>query len=61
MTADGRGGCALAHRVYYEQAKGPIPQGLQIDHLCRMPACVNAEHLEAVTAAQKFSLVEKPS
>ena len=28
VTADGRGGCALAHRVYYEQAKGPIPQGL---------------------------------
>jgi hypothetical protein len=52
LTADGRGGCALAHRVYYEQARGPIPTGLQIDHLCRLPACVNPEHLEAVTAGQ---------
>lgn len=41
-----------AHRHYYEQAKGPIPDGLQIDHLCRNPACVNPEHLEAVTQAQ---------
>jgi hypothetical protein len=52
VTADRRGGCALAHRVYYEEAKGPIPEGLQIDHLCCLPACVNPDHLEAVTPAQ---------
>lgn len=39
----------VAHRWAYEQAKGPIPEGLVIDHLCRTPLCVNPAHLEAVT------------
>ena len=38
-----------AHRWAYEQLIGPIPVGLEIDHLCRVTACVNPEHLEAVT------------
>lgn len=38
-----------AHRVSYELHKGPIPDGLQIDHLCRVKRCINPEHLEAVT------------
>lgn len=37
------------HRVAYEIAKGPIPDGLQIDHLCRNRRCCNPDHLEAVT------------
>ena len=38
-----------AHRWAYELCVRPIPKGLQIDHLCRVTACVNPEHLEPVT------------
>lgn len=41
-----------AHVVYYEHAHGPVPTGLQLDHLCRQHACVNPEHLEPVTNAE---------
>lgn len=44
----------LAHRVSYELPHGPIPAGLEIDHLCRVPACVNPAHLEAVTHAENL-------
>lgn len=37
-----------AHRVSYESLRGRIPAGMQLDHLCRVPACVNPDHLEPV-------------
>jgi hypothetical protein len=40
---------ALAHRVAYEMERGPVPDGLELDHLCRNPRCVRPEHLEPVT------------
>ena len=39
----------LAHRVAFEAYRHPIPEGLTIDHLCRVPACINPDHLEPVT------------
>lgn len=39
----------LAHRVLYTWHVGPIPDGLEIDHLCRSRSCVNLAHLEAVS------------
>lgn len=42
----------LAHRAYYESHRGHIPAGLVLDHLCRIPACVNPDHLEPVTIAE---------
>lgn len=42
-------GSTMAHRYAYQLHKGPIPEGLQLDHLCRVRCCVNPDHLEAVT------------
>lgn len=39
-----------AHRFAYELLIGPIPEGLQLDHLCRIRHCVNPKHLEPVTS-----------
>lgn len=46
------GGRKAAHRWHYEQEHGPIPDGMQLDHLCRNRACCNPDHLEAVSARE---------
>lgn len=38
-----------AHRAAYEVLVGPVPEGMELDHLCRTPSCVNPDHLEPVT------------
>jgi hypothetical protein len=45
------GGSSLPHRRTYEDARGPVPEGLELDHLCRNTSCCRPEHLEAVTHA----------
>lgn len=44
----------LAHRHEYEWRYGPIPYGLELDHLCRNKRCVNPDHLEAVTHTENM-------
>jgi hypothetical protein len=41
-----------AHRFVYQQLVGPIPAGMQLDHLCRVRTCVNPDHLRIVTPRQ---------
>lgn len=44
-----KGEMTTAHRIVYELLVGPIPEGMQLDHLCRVRRCVRPEHLEPVT------------
>ena len=39
----------MVHRVAYEHFKGPIPDGLSVDHACRVRCCVNPEHMHICT------------
>ena len=46
IKIDGHARCA--HVVNYEREKGPVPEGMELDHLCRVRLCVNPDHLEPV-------------
>lgn len=54
-------GHRMAHRVNYEYHVGPIPEGLDLDHLCRVRACVNPSHLEPVTHQENVLRGEAPT
>lgn len=43
------GRCQVAHKALYEEVVGPVPDGLLLDHKCRVRSCVNPKHLEPVT------------
>lgn len=43
-----RGRWRSTHRIAFEHYRGPVPEGLQLDHLCKTPACCNPDHLEPV-------------
>lgn len=71
LTKQGYGYCPAAlrpipglwptHRIAYTLANGPIPDGLVIDHLCRVRACCNPVHLEAVTNAENVRRAAYPT
>lgn len=52
MSVNGRP--QRTHRIAYEEYVGPIPAGLEIDHLCRNRSCCNPKHLEPVTRAENM-------
>jgi len=43
-----------SHRLVYQLLKGDVPDGLDLDHLCRVRQCVNPDHLEPVTRAENL-------
>lgn len=49
-----KGRHVMAHRFIYEKMKGPIPKGKVLDHLCRVPSCVNPSHLEPVSFSENI-------
>lgn len=57
----GGDGKRVAHCVVYELLVGPIPVGLELDHLCKVPNCVRPDHLEPVTKSVNFRRSSGPA
>lgn len=49
-----------AHVWLYEQLRGPVPDGMELDHTCRNRRCVNPDHLEPVTHLQNMVRGQNP-
>ena len=56
-----RSGSIRAHRFAYELLIGPVPDGLELDHLCRNRLCVNPAHLEPVSRRENILRGESPT
>jgi hypothetical protein len=55
LSGPGRGAKGLlGHRVAYEAFVGPVPDGLELDHLCAVRGCVRPDHLEPVTRQENL-------
>ena len=50
-----------AHRVSWEMAHGPIPEGMVLDHKCRKTLCVNPDHLQVVTQRENILIGDAPT
>lgn len=50
----------MAHRMSYVLSVGPIPEGLELDHLCRVRDCVTPDHLEPVTHGENVRRSDSP-
>lgn len=51
---DGSRRCIAAHKAVYEHFNGPVPEGLELDHLCHQRDCCEVTHLEAVTHSENI-------
>jgi hypothetical protein len=58
---DSPGRLRYAHAIAWELYRGPIPEGTEIDHLCRVTICVNPDHLEPVTHRENMLRGKAPS
>lgn len=56
----GPGRVVKAYRWAWEAEHGPVPDGLELDHLCRVTLCVRPSHLEAVTHAENMARSVRP-
>lgn len=59
-VANGTRRARYAHAVVYEETCGMIPFGMELDHICRRPLCVNPAHLELVTHRENLLRGESP-
>lgn len=53
IYVEGRRMKAIAHRVSYQEFRGPIPDGLEVDHTCTNPSCINPAHLQLATRSEQ--------
>lgn len=49
----------FAHRLMDEIVNGPLPEGLEIDHICFNHRCVNPDHLQRLTRAENLARIYK--